>query len=110
MKGKTQLIVVALCLIVTLGITVFDFKTGQDDLASKLKHYQETTALVKKVHPAVVTKYGDKQPTYDLKVRLTDSTEVSLHRRKLKTRLEEGDSIRILYNPEFPQDDIYLKE
>ncbi|MBB1149871.1 MULTISPECIES: hypothetical protein [unclassified Myroides] len=110
MNGKTQLIVLVLCVLVTLGITFFDFTSSQDELAQKVKGYQETTAIVKKVHALTVTRYGSKQPTYDLRVRLSDSTEVNMYRRKLDAKLTEGSTVNILYNPASPQDDIYVRE
>ncbi|MCC9043556.1 hypothetical protein LNQ81_12820 [Myroides sp. M-43] len=110
MKGKTQLIVLALCVLVTLGITFFDFKSSQNDLTQKLEGYQETTAMVKKVHALTVTRYGSKQPTYDLRVRLNDSTEVTMYKRKLDAKLTEGSTVNILYNPASPHDNIYLRK
>ncbi|MDM1352057.1 hypothetical protein HX014_15780 [Myroides marinus] len=110
MKSKTQLIVLVLCVLVTLGITFFDFKSNQDDLTQRLKGYRETTAIVKKVYQPTVTRYGSKQPTYDLRVRLSDSKEVMMYRRKLDAKLTEGSTVNILYNPASLQDNIYLRE
>ncbi|MGG5505859.1 MULTISPECIES: hypothetical protein [unclassified Myroides] len=110
MKNKTKLIVLVLGVLVTLGITFFDFKASQDDLAAQIKEYEETTAIVQEVHAPTVTRYGSKQPTYDLKVKLTDSTSVTMYRRKLNGKVEKGSCISILYNPAAPHDAIYLKE
>lgn len=110
MKKYLQIIVLAVCVLVTVCITVFDVKSNEDKLEEKLKSYVETTAVVKAINPSNITRYGSKQPSYDLEVLLNNGTKVNMYKRQLGGDFKIGDTILILYNPESPHDDIYLKK
>lgn len=108
MDKKTKLITIAVFVLASVAITLFNIKKNDDVLAMQLQSYTESEALVVKVYPPTFSRYGSKRKTYDLLVTLADSTTILLRKKVLDGHFEEATRIQLLYNPSSYADEVFL--
>ncbi|MHC5354138.1 hypothetical protein ACYSNX_08160 [Myroides sp. LJL115] len=60
MNKKYIIIAVGCCMFFSAAITLFDYKAKQSELTQKLSTYSQANAVVEKVYPPRITKYGSK--------------------------------------------------
>ncbi|MFV0353437.1 MAG: hypothetical protein ACK5JF_14205 [Oscillospiraceae bacterium] len=105
-----QTIVIVLLVLVSVGYTAYTYFQNKETTSINTEGYLEATATITAVFPARITRYGAKQPRYDIKYKNEKGEEQTKFRCELGGGLAVNDTITILYDPNNKGADIVRKQ
>lgn len=109
MQKSTIITLIVLFVLASVAYSAYNYIQNKKDSTVDTQGYLQAKATITAVYPVRITRYGAKQPRYDIQFTDQSGNEQKKFRCALGGSYKVNDTVVIMYHPDKPEADVVVK-